>query len=457
MSMSRFAVPPILPKSSVTYIRLFLTCLFTALTIDPSFGQEFLSLQEAADRALEENYRVQMARNTADIAANNQSLGNAGFLPSLQLNARGNSAVTDTRQTFIGSDPRELNNASSTSANASAEAQWVLFDGFSRFTAHDRLRAEHRRDEYYVDQTEEDVLADVVVAYYDIVRQQQQLAVRREALDISRQRLEIAQSRYDLGSASELEVRRAEVAVNTDSAAVIRQQITLENTKEELARLLARPGESTSFTVTDTIVVDTTLEAGQLMQLTRQQNPLLGQVRQEETVAQLSRQEITAERYPTISLNTGYSFTNLTSESGFLERNRSFEFAYGFTVSYDLFDGFDRRRRIQNAEIRMQNAELAIEDVNNELSAELQNQYRQYRSSVQLIALERSNLAAARENVEVALEQFELGTITSVELRDVQEALVTAEAQLISAKFEAKQAETELLRLAGQLGARFWE
>ncbi len=453
--MSRFAVPRILPNSSVTYTRLFLTCLFAALTIDPSFGQEFLSLQEAADRALKENYRVQMVRNTADIAVNNQTLGNAGFLPSLQLNARGNTAITDTRQTFIGSDPRELNNASSTSANASAQAEWVLFDGLSRFTAHDRLRAERRRDEYYVDQTEEDVLADVAIAYYDIVRQQQQLAVRREALGISRERLEIAQSRFDLGSASELEVRRAEVAVNTDSAAVVRQQITLENAKDELARVLALPEESASFRVTDTIVVDTTLQAAQLMQSTRQQNPLLEQVRQEETVARLSREEITAERYPTIRLNTGYSFTNLTSESGFMERNRSFEFAYGFTVSYDLFDGFNRRRRIQNAEIRMQNAELAIENVNNDLRAEMQNQYRQYASSLQLIALERSNRAAARENVAVALEQFELGTITSVELRDVQEALVTAEAQLISAKFEAKKAETELLRLAGQLSSRF--
>jgi outer membrane protein TolC len=433
------------------YLLTVLACCIVLLVANRVSAQEFLSLDEAIDRALERNYDVRMARNTADIAASNQTLGNAGFLPSLQLNAGGNAAVTDTRQTFVGSDPRELDNASSTSANASAQAQWVLFDGLSRFTTHDRLGAERRQEEYYADRTEQQVIADVVTGYYDTVQQRQQLVVRREALDISRQRLEIARSRYDLGSASELEVRRAEVAVNTDSAAVMRQERTLQSTKEELGRLLARSEPPSSFTVADTIVVDTTLRADYLMQSSRRQNPLLEQAREQETIADLTRQEITAERYPTIRLNTGYTFTNLTSESGFMERNRSFEFAYGFTVSYDLFDGLNRRRRINNAEIRMRNARLAIEDVSNELRTDLRNQYEQYTSSLRLLALERSNLGAARENVEVALEQFELGTITSVELRDVQEALVTAEARIISAQFEAKQAEVELLRLAGQL------
>jgi outer membrane protein TolC len=54
-------------------------------------------------------------------------------------------------------------------------------------------------------------------------------------------------------------------------------------------------------------------------------------------------------------------------------------------------------------------------------------------------------------NVDVALKQFELGTITSVELRDVQEQFIEAESRLLTAQFEAKQAEVELLRLSGQL------
>lgn len=435
------------------YSRILLLALIVGLVYEGAAAQEHLSLQEAIDRALEENYTVRMARNSAEIADNNQSLGNAGFLPSLQLNARGNSALTDTRQTFVGSDPRELNNASSTSANADARLNWVLFDGLGRFAAHDRLRAERRREQFFVERTVEDIVADVTIAYHDIVRQQQQLTVRREALDISRQRLEIARSRFEVGSASELEVRRAEVAVNTDSAAVVRQQVTAYDAKEDLARLLAR-SESASFTVNDTIPVDTTLSADRLTKVSRQQNPLLQEVRQGETVAELSREEIAAERYPTVTLNTGYSFTNLTSESGFMERNRSYEFAYGFTVAFDLFDGFDRRRRLQNASIRTQNARLAIDDVTDQVQTDLRSQFRQYESSLQLIQLERSNLTAARENVEVALEQFELGTITSVELRDVQEALVAAEGRLITARFEAKQAETELLRLAGQLSSR---
>jgi outer membrane protein TolC len=121
------------------------------------------------------------------------------------------------------------------------------------------------------------------------------------------------------------------------------------------------------------------------------------------------------------------------------------------SLTFDLFDGFNRWRRQQNAEIRTTNAQFAVEDVRSQLVTALTSAYDRYRNRLRLVELERQNRAAVQANVDVALKQFELGTITSVELREVQEQFIEAESRLLTAQFEAKQAEVELLRLSGRL------
>jgi len=65
--------------------------------------------------------------------------------------------------------------------------------------------------------------------------------------------------------------------------------------------------------------------------------------------------------------------------------------------------------------------------------------------------LKRKNLEIARENVEIAMERYRLGILTPLELREAQKAYIDAESRLISALYQAKVAETNLLKLTGQL------
>jgi outer membrane protein TolC len=137
-----------------------------------------------------------------------------------------------------------------------------------------------------------------------------------------------------------------------------------------------------------------------------------------------------------------------------LRNSRSYDLTYGLTLSFDVFDGLNRRRRLENAAVRQRTAELAVEDVRTQLTADLTSAFTNYRNRLELVALERENLDATSANVDIALERFELGEITSVELREVQEQLIQAESRLLAAQFEAKQAEVTLLQLSGQLRDR---
>ena len=413
-----------------------------------------LRLSDVVRVALERNYQVQVARNDVDIAANDYAVGNANFLPTLSLGGGYNGTISNTRQQFISGDPQDVTGAQSTRYTADSQLEWTLFDGLGRFATYNRLEAQLSEQQADTDALVESVLADVVLTYYDVARQQQQLQVLQEAVDISEERLRIAELRREVGSASDLEVRQAQVDLNADRAAALRQDVALANTKATLNRLLARRGASTAFDVTDRIDVERGLDPDALLAAAKQQNPTLRRARRSVRVAEWEQREVRAERLPTLDATLGYGYARSESESGFLQSSRSYDLTYGFTLSFDVFDGFDRRRRLENATVRERTAELIVEDVRTQIQADLTSTYTSYQNRLALVALEQENLDAVAANVDLALERFELGEITSVELREVQEQFIQAESRLLTAQFEAKQAEITLLQLSGALRER---
>lgn len=400
---------------------------------------------------MENSFPIRMARNDAQIAANDYSLGNAGFLPSISMRAQ------QSRRTY-GRDSGDSANPIFNSVNTvdlGMNLTTTLFDGFGQFATYERLESEMVLAELSTEWTAENTVAGVVTAYYDLVRQQEQIEVLAEAVEISRERVEIAELRRDLGSASELEVRRARVDMNADRAALLRQRVTLTNAKAEFNRLLGHDA-GFDYVVADTIRIQKGLSLDALRTSSLQNNKTLAVVRQSEETAQLARREVQSEWLPAIGLTAGYAFNDLTQELGLLAGQPP-GLSYGLTASVPLFDGFNRRRRRQNADLRLRNAELAVAETNVDLDTRLENAHHNYRFSLELVDLERENVALAKLNLDVALERFRLGTITSVDLREVQSALTNAEGRFITAQFEAARAQTQLLQLSGTLLQRLEE
>lgn len=417
-----------------------------------SIPPDTLRLDTAVQRALDDNRQARIARREVDIAENNVSLGNAGFLPTLTGQANYSRSQTSSDQTFLTGETQSTDGARSTESSAGVDLRWTVFDGLRPFATYDRLGAERDRQAAATTEEIEALVADVIGGYYEVARRQQQLEVLREAVSISRERLRIVRLRRELGSASDLEVRQARVDLNADSAAVLRQQTELVTAKSQLNRLLGRSGDaSVRYAVTSSIAVDTSLGYAPLRQTALRRSPALMQAREALRAANAEIRETRADFFPTVDLTAGYGYSQLDAESGFLQESNSTDLTYGVSLTFDIFNGLNRWRRTQNAEIRATNARLAVEDVRARLTTELTSAYERYRNRLRLVTLERQNRNAVQANVDVALERFELGTITSVELREVQEQFIQAESRLLTAQFEAKRAEVELLRLSGQL------
>lgn len=420
------------------------------LSGNQSFAQESLSLEEAIKITLSNNYSINIARNESKIADNNSNIGNAGFLPSVDASGSYIKSSNDTKQEYFDGRTINRNNAKSTNLTAGVNLNWTIFDGLQMFANIDLLKELNNIGKDNFRAEVETNLADVIETYYNLIREKQVLDVLNQTIVISEERVRIAEYKRDVGSGSKFDLRQAQVDLNEDRSNLLREELLYEQLKVTLNRLMGRE-VSSDFNVGDTILVKKDLKLDELKDNTLRNNTTLLIAQKNLNLAEINLRLAKAELYPSISLIGGYNYTNSESEAGFLKSNKNYSLSYGISTSLNLFNGLNTRRKTENAEIGIENSRLNFDQVRTDVQANLLNTYKKYQNSIQLVELEEENLKVAQESVDIALEKLKLGNITPLEFRETQRKSIDAMSRLVSAQYDAKAAETELLRISGQL------
>ena len=173
--------------------------------------------------------------------------------------------------------------------------------------------------------------------------------------------------------------------------------------------------------------------------------------RQNKNVAESQLKLERGNLLPVISLNLGYNYSRSESGAGFFISSNTTGITYGISASLNLFNGLNTKRRIENAEVSIESSELAFKQIQDQVKANFENTFLKYKNSLQLVKLESENYNAAEENADIALEKLKVGSITPVDFRQVQLDLMNAKSRLLSAEYDAKSSETNLLQISGQL------
>lgn len=428
-------------------IILFLIISVSAITLN---AQEVLTPEGAVARALENNFSIRISKNEALISENNVTIGNAGFLPDVNVTASQTYSNLNTEQTFLTGETREVDGAKAKSLNANAGLNWVVFDGLGMFASYKQLEFISDRSSLQLLAQIENTVLNVLETYYQIVAYQQNISAIEEALVYSTDILELSRQKKEIGAGSGLEVLQAEVNYNNDMAALIDQQELVQNAKILLNQLMVMPATS-DFTVVDTLHIEKGLDYAALLQKTINANTEVLISRKNRQIAYQDLKLITSEQYPQVALNLGYGYTNASAESGFLLSNQSNGWQYGISAYFNIFNGFNISRRKENAKILIQNAELSEKAIVNDLQSSLAIAFNIYSNNIKKLELEQNNLTAARRTLEIIMERNRLGDIAGIEMREAQQNFLFAQNRFITAQFLAKMAELDLLRISGQL------
>lgn len=427
--------------------------LFLACCTQIARGQDILSLQDAVTIALKNNYDIRLINNEITIAKNNVNAGNAGMLPALAGTFSEGGSQQNTVQTPATGEERRANGVRSTSQSYGVALDWTIFDGFQMFANYDRLKELQKQGEVNAKATILATIADVVNAYYAIVKQQQLVNATDSALIISKLRVTIADNKLQIGRGSKLDVLTAKVDYNTDTTLYLQQKNLLQTSKITLNQLMARD-LNTGFTADEKFEIERNLKLAELETLTQQLNPDLQNAFINKKIAELNLKQIKGQRYPLIAVNSGYEFSRSTSPTGFNQKFKANGLTYGLTASLNIFNGFLQRQNERNAKVMINSSTLTLDKTKQDINAVLLSNYQNYTTNLDLLKVETGNVELAKQNLDITFDKYRLGSISPLELREAQRNSINAIIRFLDAQYQAKLTEISLKEISGTLNVQ---
>lgn len=418
------------------------TCLYAQ--------EDLLTPEEAVRIALENNYDIRIAQGDADVAHLNNTKGNAGMLPNVNLVVNENFTLSAFQQKLSNGNEFVASGAPFNAANAGVQLAWTVFDGRRMFIAKNRLEQTDALGQLNLKNSVQTTAANVLVAYYDITRSKMQEKALQEVIALNEERLRIAEARLAAGFAAQTDALQARIDLNQRKADLILQKNTTETAKRNLNRLLARTADTkfeTQQSIENTFYPDFNSTRDKVLT----QNPTVLSFQKSAEIAAILVEENRTLNKPRITGNAQLSAQRTDNGAGFLLNNTQAGFSIGAGLILPLYTGGNVQRQVETARVAAMQAQTRVDNQRSVVETELTNQFAALEIQRQLLALEEENLKIARENLSVSTERFRVGTTNGLEPQTAQNTLEQSLTRRDLVLYNLKIAELRIRLLAGEL------
>lgn len=441
--------------------KIYILTVLTILIGQSGYSQETLSLEQAIEIGLKNNYQIQIAERNLEIAENSNDWSIAGRYPNINatLNWNSNFIKSDNPASFF-----PQNTSLSSGIVPGGEILWTLYNGSRVKFTKQQLEQLQQLSQGNVQIAVENTIQQIILSYYQALIQQEQLRVREEVLNLSRDRLEYARLRVEFGQAASFDVLQSQDAYLNDSTSYLIQKNTFENSLRSLNVAMGVDELTTQYQLTDQlafVVQDYNLSDLKNRMLTG--NRSLQNLFVSRELASIATRIQETSKLPQINLRLAASDNinyNLISKQVNINgderdfggvRTNAFNTNLGVSLVYNVFDWGVRKRSIQNSKIQEITAQLNIESLKRNLNGQLENTYATFNNQRQLVEVTNQLVQNAQRSLSIAEDRFEAGLINIFDYRQVQLSYINAVQSRLNAVFNLKTTETDLIRLVGGL------
>ncbi len=413
-------------------------------------AQDILTRDEALSLALQHNYSIQVAQKSVEAAKSNASFLNSGFLPHANISAGGNvNYSAGENETFQGTQSYDATAAYS--YNASIGITHTIFNGFGRWYGFKQLMETHNLSKLQAQQIVENTAIQLSSAYFQIAQLSETVGILEQSLAISKERKLRAEYRKEYGQSTQLDVLNAKVDVNNDSINLINTLQQLENAKRNLNLIMGRALD-VDFGIDTTITFSLGASKEDFLNKALERNILIQQTSSSLKNSEYAIKAARAGWFPALTANAGYGYQGSDNPNGaFLTGSQSYGPQAGLSLSWNIFDGGTTRTRQRAAKIAMETQKIQQEQTELTVQRDVLNAYSSYQNTLFVLNAQSDNLATAQRNFERSDEMYKQGQITSLEFRAAQLNMLSTQSSYSQAKYNAKNAELELMRLTGVL------
>ena len=355
---------------------------------------------------------------------------------------------------------------------------------------------------------ETNLVTGVTTQYLTVLQARDNAEVARQQLQHDEEFLKLAQARYDVGRASLIDVRQAQVARGQAEVASLRAQTAVQVEKLRLFQEIgvAAPVDIATVQLTDSFSVQTpTWQLNDLLTMAEQQNPALHALRERESAAGWGVKAATSSWGPSLSLSAGWSgFTQKLSDvnpslqaidasaaandstcqyanaawrnagqlaldcsiytagaaaqkQALIAQNNAYPFHFTpqpfqarLTVSIPLWGNFQQPMQVSQAKASQQDLQESVRARGLQVRTDVSQAYLTLQTAFQSIAIQDTSRTAAREQLQLATERYRVGSGTFFELLDAQVAALRAETDYVNAVYDYHKALAALEAAVGR-------
>jgi outer membrane protein len=427
--------------------RLFFYSLFLCMAFSASAQQ--LTLQDAINIALKNSLDIEIARNNLQVSNINNHIGVAGGLPTVTGNISNTEQLTSVNQKLSNGTTINRNLAGTNILQAGVTGSQLLYNGMRVVATKHRLEEIEKQSEALLNVQVQNTMADVMLQYFDVVRQQAYTNTILQAIEAANQRLNIVVVRKDVGLANNADLFQAQIDVNTLNQNLEQQKLVIDLAKTDLLRMLNLRPDSL-IVISDTIIVSRDLSLPSVLENLRN-NPQVLALDQQIRINEFIEKETAAQRYPTIRANAGINFGRTQAAAGQVLYNQSLGPNIGVTIGVPIYNGGIIKRQQRVASIVTQNSKIVRENTISDLNANAVRNYQTYTRTLAQVDSAQKNYNITKQLLELTFLRFQLGQATIIEVREAQRSFEDAGYRLVNLNYAAKASEIELRRLSSRL------
>ncbi|KAA5826263.1 TolC family protein [Algibacter amylolyticus] len=414
-------------------------------------AQELITPEKAVSLALDNNYGIKLAKTDVEIAKNNADILNSGYLPTLTGNAGANYNLDDTEVGFADGTNRVLNGAESSRYNASVDLNYTIFDGLGRSYNYKQFKETKQLTELEARETIENTIVQLFTIYYKVAELVENKDAVSQTLNISKERLLRSQYQFEYGQSNKLASLNAEVDINNDSISLMNTIQELNNAKRDLNFVLGNTIPE-DFNISTEVDFNNLYDKNELLNKVKDNNISVLQINKSIDINTLGVKSESSAYLPTVGLTGSYGWNKSNNNAAsFAAYSVNTGLSGGLSLSWNLFDGGRTITNVRNAKLNLETQNIVKEQLLVSVVRDFNNAWDDYQNKLSVYKLQEHNIKTAQNNFDRTQEQFKLGQVNSIEFRQAQLNLLSAELSRNQAKYLAKLAEFQLLQISGEI------
>jgi outer membrane protein len=406
-----------------------------------------ISLAEALKLAQRTQPSVIQAQGEVETSAAQRRSAWGAFLPSLTASSSASDFSSEGASRIDPLTGQVLSgNTTNRSLNASLRASVDLFTGFRRGAELKAARAEQTQAEAgLVDARFAQDLA-TTNQFFDALSAAQLVGVRETSVRRAEEQLKVSVAKLHAGSATRSDSLRSLVTLGNTQLDLIQAQTDLATAEAGLARLVGAAGRVRALDDSSFHRIAPMADTAALRQEAETTSPRVQTAVAGATVAAANLRASRAAYWPSLTLgaNTSWNGSRANDYTFFNQRQLS------LSLSWDIFNGFDRELSIAQRRASLDVAEATAADEHHAVDAALTQYLAQLDAARSTIDITATSVAAATEDLRVQQERYRLGASTIVDVLTSQEALNQAEVDVVNARFNYLRAKAQLEALIGR-------